>query len=50
MDKDEVVYTIVAELLAPILNITPQEMISQTDHTTDYTTLTRKEKLPPDFL
>lgn len=32
MEKDEVVYTVCAKILSPILNITPQEIISEIDH------------------
>lgn len=32
-DKDEVVYTFLADFLAPLLKITPHEFILETDHT-----------------
>lgn len=47
-EKDGNLYTLLAELLAPVLNLIPHELILELDHTyRQHTTFTRKAKLPP---
>lgn len=50
-DTDEMVYTLTAELLALILNLTPHEVTQEIDHAyRQHTTYTRKNKLTPEIL